>query len=182
MVDVVSGATVGWWIPLAAAVTTGAAAATAAVFTAMYTSRQASERSMHERIWDRKAEAYSTIFGELNVMMRWVDEEIMDMVNQTGPSEAVRAERGKRYRDARDKLDMIAAQQSWLLSEDAQQVLQRMDREMTAPTMSFVWSDELEKTNGALVTAVQELTRLAKAEMQPAANSRGLRRRPRRQA
>ncbi|GEM_PF-2671279 len=61
MVDIVigGGGQAASWFPLAQIIGTGAIAAVTALAVAIYTSRQASERSVRERIWHRKAAAYS---------------------------------------------------------------------------------------------------------------------------
>lgn len=161
-----------WWIPLASAVTTGAAAATAAVFAAWYTSRQASERSMRERIWDRKAAAYSEIFGALSVMLRWAEDEMLDVQVDGAPLDALRDERVARFREARDRVDQVAAQNIWLLSEASRDALIIMDRELNAPSGSFDWLVELAKANSALAKAITKLTHIAREEMRPAAGKR----------
>lgn len=128
------------------------------------TSRFAWRRTHSEKIWDRKAEAYSAILQALHEMDSSLDSWMSDEMLRREASEEVSQERRERYRLARSKLQSVTGREVWLLNPAVKLDVVELNNVFEAHYDS--WFESLDASQSAVGNAIKSIANLAKEELQ----------------
>ncbi|HLH11065.1 MAG TPA: hypothetical protein VKV77_04180 [Methylovirgula sp.] len=79
-----------------------------------------------QKVWERKAEAYTSIFDALYDMARWYDEHYDAEISGRKMTEDKVSELSKAYTAAKEKLKRRVASETWLLAEAASKRLEEL--------------------------------------------------------
>lgn len=126
-------------------------------------SRFAEVKRVREQAWDRKALAYSDILDAMNEMRRYLDGEYSALLLRRERSTADSQNRSAIYRAAVDQLGKATSRQSWLLPEQVQVSIARLEAVLAADYET--WQDDLDASSHACGIALQEVRSLARADM-----------------
>jgi hypothetical protein len=132
------------------------------------TSWLATRRTVSERIWDRRAEAYSSILGALDEMLWWHETHINDLQlgRDTDPKEHI--ERQNRYREASAALRRVVSREAWFVSDAVQQRINEMHKK--AAEHEHDWFDMLDTGAFEIRRAIGDITAMARAELNRGSN------------
>lgn len=120
-------------------------------------------RSLKERAWAQKAQAYSDTFEALHIMQRFFDAAAEDeLVRRDRPAD-VTAQRAAEYREARQKMLRAVARQSWLLPEAVSARVARMETVFDAAYASYF--EDLDASSHECQQAAKDLRELARRDM-----------------
>lgn len=136
-----------------------------ATLTAVWlTSHFAWRRTQSEKVWDRKAEAYSAILQALNEMEASLDAWMSDETLRRETSDEVSEERRTRYQQARGRMQSVVGRELWLLSPALKEYIDEVNKALSARYDS--WFEDLDASLFAVRNAIKSVTHLAQKELQ----------------
>jgi len=120
-------------------------------------------RSLRERAWGQKAQAYSDTFEALAIMGRFLDGEVDDELvrRERAPEDVVR--RRAEYAAARAQMQKAIARQSWLLPEAVSERVEKLEAVFDGHYTSYF--DDVDASAAECGRAEKDLRALAKADM-----------------
>lgn len=148
------------WTPIAAIVV----APIATLIAVWLTSRFAWQRTQSEKIWDRKAEAYSAILQALHEMEASLDSWMNDEALSRETSEEVNEERRTRYRQAKAQVQNVIGREFWLLDPKLNEHMDELNKVLSTHYGS--WFEDLDASSYAVGKAIKSTALLAKDELQ----------------
>src|SRR4051794_13456825 len=86
----------------------------------------AMRRFYREKVWERKAEAYTVIFGALYSMERWYDKNFDAAVEHRELPEEAKNELLVSYKSAEMDLSRRIASETWLIPEKCREILAKL--------------------------------------------------------
>ncbi|MXP28875.1 hypothetical protein GRI58_08575 [Porphyrobacter algicida] len=128
------------------------------------TSHFAWRRTQSEKVWDRKADAYSTILQALNEMEASLDAWMSDEALRREPSDESSEERGVRYRQARARMQSVVGRELWLLNPAIKGYADELNKALSARYDS--WFEDLDASLFAVRNTIKSVTLLAQEELQ----------------
>lgn len=127
------------------------------------TSHFAWRRTQSEKVWDRKAEAYSAILQALNEMEDSLDAWMSDEALQRETSDEIGEERRIRYQQGRARLQSVIGRELWLLNPALKGYADELNRALSARYDS--WFEDLDASLYAVRNAIKSVTLLAQNEL-----------------
>ena len=134
-----------------------------AVLAVWLTSRLASIRAHDDRVWDRKAGAYSAIFEALFDMELFFDKHLNDYMNGLDVSPDENTERHRAYASARHRLGQVMAREVWLLSDAVKAEKDELSSKLERRYEN--WFEDIDSGCAAVIAARKAITRLASADL-----------------
>jgi hypothetical protein len=122
----------------------------------------AERRDRNSSLWNRKAIAYSDIFGALGTMLRSYDEDIATMERNGQKSSADLIDE-KKYRIARETLHTVLSKETWLLPSTVKSELSKMEKAMSSPYHSDMY-EMLESGSTAISVAEKAIREIARQD------------------
>lgn len=135
----------------------------AALVAVWMTSHLASKRTMSEKIWERKANAYGAILEALHEMDAWYTVNMNDEMLQREPSDEVADERYKHYKEARKRLRGVVGRESWLIDPAVTECMKSIEDALERRYDS--WFENLDAGGTAVGKATQRIMELAAKEL-----------------
>lgn len=120
-------------------------------------------KARRERIWDLKAKSYSEIFESLEMMRRFFDQAMSDLVRQKELSSVEEKAANDAYRTQRDQLFLLIARESWVLPDQVQKEISRLRDRLRARQETY-W-ESIDDGQGALKSASTKLLDFARTDM-----------------
>lgn len=140
------------------------AASIGAAFGAVWLSARFAYRQAHvDRVWERKAEAYSEILEALHEIEEWFKAAFDDECLRREVASDVQATRDADYENARKRVRRRIAREVWLLPDKVQQRIEAMNIEMS--TRQDSWFEHLDNSSWSVRKAVKDITKLAQEEL-----------------
>ncbi len=129
------------------------------------TVKLALRRFYTEKWWERKAQAYSEIIGSLAKMRicfdKWEDEQLR--------YKEIRAEARKKvneeYANAERVIVNAEAEGSFIISEEAAEVLSLFLKELQKKDIQGNWLNDLDRHQGEVIKCIVKLREIAKREL-----------------
>jgi hypothetical protein len=129
------------------------------------TVRLALQRFYTQKWWERKAQAYSEIIGSLAKMRicfdKWEDEQLR--------YKEIRAEARKKvneeYANAEKVIVIAEAEGSFIISEEAAEVLSLFLKELQKEDIQGNWLNDLDRHHGEVIKCIAGLREIAKREL-----------------
>jgi hypothetical protein len=121
-------------------------------------------RFYREKMWERKAAAYTTIFEALHQMYGRFDVEYHAELVGRPLTPKEKKELGTKYREIKDNMYKTVAGQTWVISRQSSALLLKLDNELGRPRES-----ELDLYSNGLVAVhdtTEQLKQLAKADLE----------------
>lgn len=117
-----------------------------------------------QQVWNRRAEAYTAIFGAVATHLRWFEAALLEWEHRGDWSEA--DDKGARagVSEAIDALDDRLAREAWLISDQFRERLEQMERERDID-VAQMWIDYLQHGQQVLSSAMKELRVIARADL-----------------
>jgi hypothetical protein len=116
-----------------------------------------------QKVWERKAEAYTAIFDALYDMARWYDEHFDAEIRGRELSEDKKSELSKAYMAAKDKLKRRIASETWLLPETASKRLEDLFKCLAIERND--WFKILDEDSYSISTATHDLRVIVREDM-----------------
>ena len=99
------------------------APAVVGLFAVWLTAHLTLRRSRWERAWDRRAAAYSSIFGALRSLADWCEREIAAQINSDPVGWEAHDRQRAAFTSALDRLDETVKRESWALHENVERTV-----------------------------------------------------------
>jgi hypothetical protein len=147
------------WLPLITVIISSAVA----LLTVWMGSRFASAQARHGKVWDRKAEAYSTILEALHRMRETFDTWLEDVFRGRDVDDETEKARRTEYQDACRLLKSRIAREAWLLPPDVQENLAQMDAEIGR--RHETWFDHIDTGAAEVKKSISAVMRMAEADL-----------------
>ncbi|MDQ0465226.1 hypothetical protein QO010_003013 [Caulobacter ginsengisoli] len=154
---------------LAATLTPALISASVALIVAVVTAQLTATRSHDERVWIRKAAAYSAIFEALGEMAEVHDFWLNTIYLHRETTPEVDAERAATYRLAKAKLMRAVNAETWLLPQPVSEEIAALRKVLETSYDS--WFDDIDSGAAALAKTAARLSAFARSDM-----ARGVRR------
>jgi hypothetical protein len=138
-------------------------AAITAPLAAWLTARFALHRFYRERVWERKAAAYTAIFEALHDMRQWFDEHMTAGMRGYDIPEAEQSRLGESYREAKARLELRLDAERWLLPQACFDRLKDMTRDLEKHRES--WFENLDEGLYATRTAMEDMRPIAQRDL-----------------
>ncbi|QAY96079.1 hypothetical protein CWB41_10340 [Methylovirgula ligni] len=116
-----------------------------------------------QRVWERKAEAYTAIFDALYDMARWYDEHFDAEISGRELSEDKKSELSKAYMAAKEKLKRRIASETWLLPEVASQRLEDLFKRLSIERND--WFKMLDEDSYSISMATLDLRLMVREDL-----------------
>jgi hypothetical protein len=143
--------------------TTGFFGMAGVILAAWLASRFTAGRFFTERTWDRKANAYSTVFEALHTMQHWTGQELDAYYEgrelTKGTAEKLRSE----YSAAKDRIRKEIAGATWLLKPEVEAEINELWKVLTKRYES--WHDDMETSYGGISRAQARLRVIARVDL-----------------
>jgi hypothetical protein len=141
-------------------------AAITAPLAAWLTAHFALRRFYSEKVWERKAAAYSLIFQALHDMRRWFDEHRAYEPQREMPDDAQK-KLSEDYREADATLARQLDRETWLLPSKCSERLAQMWRDLAKAddTVEHDWYAHLDIGRGAINSALEDIRTLARGDL-----------------
>jgi hypothetical protein len=125
--------------------------------------RFALSRFYHERVWERRADAYTAIFEALHDMEKWFDQHIESEQRGRELTQDDKARLTEEYQTAGANLKRRIAKETWLISDDFRSRLLALEEALSQRVTH--WPEFLENSSGALNSAFDDLRRIARSDL-----------------
>ena len=136
--------------------------ALAAFLGAWFAAQFALRRFTKEKVWEKKAEAYTAIFGALHHIGNWYSENFDALVaSREVPSER-EEELSKEYDKARAQLQLVIDSNIWVLPWECRVIVQAMFTKMEMKKDD--WLSHLDENQSSILEARNKLRSLARAD------------------
>jgi len=120
-------------------------------------------RFYRERIWERKAAAYTAILEAMHDMGRWYDEHFEAAIEQYEMDKDDMDELARSYNHAKLALSRRLASETWLLPDECIQLMDKMEKDLRYDGEN--WQDHLEAGAFAIRSALGALRPIVRKEM-----------------
>jgi hypothetical protein len=138
-----------------------------AVFVALgvvwLTSQLATRRAHREKLWERRAQAFSIIFEALYDFSSWYDDHMEDEFRHREVDDETQKRRDETYRAAKDRLYRTLAREDWLLSDKVKERLTALTKALDAH--HDAWFEMLDDGYRAVSQTKKDLVKIAKSEL-----------------
>jgi len=131
---------------------------------AFLTMRLTLKRFYRERIWERKAAAYTVVFEGLHDMSQFHSEHFDAAIEQRDLSAERTVELQTRYRTAQDDVKRKIAGETWLLDEGVAEVIKVLWRNLEKRHSN--WQEHLDESYGYVADAQREIRNIARADLE----------------
>ena len=122
------------------------------------------KRFYKERMWERKAAAYTTILEALHDMREWYGQHVDAEYGGSSLSDERSAELAESSRNAERTMRRRLAGETWLLSSSLNESIRKMDRQLR--DRSETWQEHLDDGYGAVDAAITEVRELARTDLE----------------
>lgn len=121
------------------------------------------KRTHSEKIWDRKADAYSAVLQALNEMEATLDAWMTDEMLRRETSDEVGEERRLRFNVARAQLESVIGRELWLLDPALKAHTEKLREVLSARYES--WFEDLDASLYEVRSIIDAIAKLARKEM-----------------
>jgi hypothetical protein len=154
--DITLSSTLGYVMPIAASFVASFIGAGLAARFALY-------RFYQEKVWERKAAAYTAIFEALHDMSRWFDAHIGERTRNRDLSEDAANALSADYMKAQSDLQRRVDSEVWLIPEKCRRRIDLLTRQLAQRAGD--WDEMLGNGETAITTAVDDLRRDVRADL-----------------
>lgn len=145
------------------ALITGLLGLVGVVTAAWLAARFTAGRFFKERTWERKADAYSTVFAGLHAMLTWTGEHLEAEMEGRELPDARNDELQKEYQEARKRVRTEIAAATWLLRPEVEEEIDSLWGELKKRRNS--WFEKLDESYGAIVNTRSRLRAIAREDL-----------------
>lgn len=117
-----------------------------------------------QRVWDRRAEAYSAIFGALDGMHLWFVKNVVDIERNDQPSPQEETSRRTTFQTQRTALSQLLARETWVIPERTQNIIAKLFKALD-PDETVLWSDLILNGDTAFREAITTLKQAARDDL-----------------
>lgn len=121
------------------------------------------QRFYKERMWERKANAYTTILEALYLRLEWYRQHFDAAITKQTLTEDYAQKLTQQSAEARAIMMRTIEGQTWLLSAAVSEAIEKMDKELDADFPG--WEDMLDHSWGAVRDARVTITALARRDL-----------------
>ena len=139
--------------------------AVVAVITAWITVKLALRRFYTEKWWERKAQAYSETIGSLAKMRICFDKWEEELFEHKYVSPETRRKANEEYVSAKRVIENAVAVGSFIVSEEAAQVLGSFFKELQKEDIQGDWLNDLDRHHGEVIKCIASLREIANREL-----------------
>lgn len=132
-------------------------------FGAWFAAQFALRRFYKERIWDRKAAAYTIIFEALSDMLQWFSEHHDAYITRREIPDEEKNQLTVASKVARDQLRRRLAGETWLIPETCRKRLETMTNELEGHHDDYF--SYLDESYGVIKRATDDLRKMVRADM-----------------
>lgn len=143
-----------------------AAAVLIAVISAFVTVKLSLRRFYSEKWWERKAKSYESIMEALHHMKKYCDEQVIAAIEDTKISETREQELEKRRKDAADEVSKAIDIGSFIISDEAVQLLSGLDKELHKAREEETFWEFLDVQSTALGKTLPKLREIARKDLE----------------
>jgi hypothetical protein len=119
-----------------------------------------------QRRWERKADAYTTIFEAFHNVERWYEKHLEAAQQEREISDERKRRLQEDAKKAEEDLERCLAGQVWNLPEDFRRRASRLTSNLsTFGKPEMMWHDYLEGSLALIQTAAQELNSIAQKDL-----------------
>jgi len=133
--------------------------------TAWITVKLALRRFYTEKWWERKAQAYSEIIGSLAKMRVCFDKWEEELFEHKKTSPEARKRVSEEYASAKRVIENAVAAGSFIVSEEAAQVLGSFLKELQKEDIRGNWPKDFDRHHGEVIKCIARLREIAKREL-----------------
>jgi hypothetical protein len=130
---------------------------------AWFAARFALSRFYREKVWERKAAAYTAIFEALHFIEQWFSEHQDAYFEQREISEEETKRLSKASNDAEAELARRLASETWLIPNKSRLLLNRLTQDLK--TREQDWFQYLDTNLGRIYAATNELRDMVHADL-----------------
>ncbi len=123
----------------------------------------ARDRAHRERLWDRKAQAFSIILEALYDFANWFDGNLEDAARHRDTNEKVEQQRIDAYGVAKDRLYRTLSKEAWLLPATVQERIEVLEKALNERHQD--WLEMLDSGSRTVAKAQADLVAIAKREL-----------------
>jgi hypothetical protein len=145
------------------AILTALLSAGAAFVGAWLAARFALDRFYHERIWERRAAAYTAVFEALHDQAKWYGVHIRAMIKGREIPIDEAAKLSNEYMKASSDLQRRIVSETWLISDRFRERIEKMIEDLNERQED--WPTHLEKGQETLESAEEDLRTIARDEL-----------------
>ncbi len=128
--------------------------------------RLALQHYFKQRVWDRRADAHTAVFDSLERMANICRTDVDELVRDLNPTKEVKQHRLNTYRAAFEELKATLGGRTWIISDRMRKRLEKyLRRGRGNSTNDQSWSDYALREQEAIVTAIDDLRRLAREDL-----------------
>ncbi len=149
--------------PLMPALVTGVLGLLGVIVAAWLAARFTAGRFFTERTWERKANAYSTVFEGLHAMLIWTSEHLDAEMEGRELSAAKSNELEAEYQEAKKRIRKEIAAATWLLKPEVEEEMDALWAGLRKRRDS--WFEVLDDTYGALANTQTKLRMIAREDL-----------------
>lgn len=143
--------------------TTGTLSIAGVILAAWLAARFTAGRFYTERTWDRKANAYTTVFDGLHSMQTWSDENLSALYEGRELSAEKDEKLRREYQAAKERIRREIATATWLLKPEVEEAISGLWRVLNAHYET--WHDDLDATYGAIARTQTKLRDIAREDL-----------------
>lgn len=134
-----------------------------AVLSAWLTTRLSLSRFYSEKVWDRRAAAYTVMFDALHDMRRWFDAHLEARGRGGDVSDEQSGKLREAYQTAKAKLVKQLGSETWLISDACQERIIKMEQDLDIQSTDF----QVVLDDGwiAIHSAIIDLRKMARSEL-----------------
>jgi glycine/D-amino acid oxidase-like deaminating enzyme len=135
-------------------------------FGAWFAARLSLGHYFSQRVWDRRAEAYTAIFTALDIMAEWYRSHLKDLMTNRETSDEEDNRRIASYQAANEELRQRLARETWLIPDHARERIARLHADLDShhgPEAG--WADIVLNGRDTIEGAIDDLRRLARADL-----------------
>jgi hypothetical protein len=134
-------------------------------FGAWIAARLAFNRFSREKVWERKAAAYTAIFEAMHHIGKWYEKNLeaaeISRSFDVKTADQLRAD----MINAKNELARLLASETWLIPTDCRHRLDKMIADLKVPKQHEGWVDYLEEGCSIIATATDDLRKLVVSDL-----------------
>ena len=135
-------------------------------FGAFIAAHLALQHYFKQRVWDRRAEAYTAVFDALERMADVCRTNANELMRGVDPSKEVEEARLQSYRSAQDQLKTVLGRETWIISDKVRERLVKYQRRgRVSSAEGYSWTDYVLGEQDAIETVIDDLRMLARQDM-----------------
>lgn len=121
------------------------------------------KRFYKERMWERKANAYTTILEALHLSQEWYGKHFDAAITRRELTEEYAKRLTEQSATARAQMMRAIEGQTWLLSPEVNVIIEKMDGKLDSQYTS--WEEDLDHGWAAVRDAREAITKLARVDL-----------------